>query len=194
MHLRDIIAPGSKLLARRLDQLCSTLECLSGRLKTTLVSVIGDSIGGLVRDAAMGVLDNVNQCLANPSQNPSVRQARPPEAYLEEDDDGDYWHDEAPQAREIPGPKPSSAPAKPGRLPAALSAGLQVASFWLRRWSGRSRLLITCVAGLAATGFAFLGGPLAMALLDLAASASQFNFLPGAIDKGASAIGLYDSD
>ena len=193
MHLRDIIAPGSKLLARRLDQLCSTLECLSGRLKTTLVSVVGDSIGGLVRDAAMGVLDNVNKCLADPSQNPSVAQARPFAAYPE-DDDSDYWYDDVTQARENPAPQPWSTPTQPGRLPAALSAGLQVASFWLRRWSGRSRLLITCVAGLAATGFAFLGGPLAMALLDLAASASQFNFLPGAIDGGVSAIGLYDSD
>ena len=116
MHIRDIIAPGSKLLARRLDQLCSTLECLSGRLKTTLVSVIGDSVGGLVRDAAMGVLDNVNKCLADPGQNPSVRQARPPEAYLEDDDDGAYWYDEAAQARENSAPQPSSTPTQPGRL------------------------------------------------------------------------------
>ena len=68
-----------------------------------------------------------------------------------------------------------------------------MASFWLRRWSGRSRALTTCAVGLVATGFAFLGGPLAIALLDLAASASQFNALPDSIDHGASAIGLYDS-
>src|SRR5471030_2608823 len=103
MHLRDVIDPGAKLLARRLDQLCSTLECLSGRLKATLVSVIGDSIGGLVRDAALSVFDNVNKCLADPSQRLPTRQVP---AYPE-DDDGAYWYDEPPQAPVNPAPQPS---------------------------------------------------------------------------------------
>ena len=36
------------------------------------------------------------------------------------------------------------------------------------------------------------GGPLALAVLDLAASASQFNSLPDAIDRGAAAVGLFE--
>ena len=81
---------------------------------------------------------------------------------------------------------------QPDRLSTALSAGLQVASFWLRRWAGRSRVLTTCAAGIAAAVVAFLGGPLAVAVLDLAASASQANAVPEAIDTGASAVGLYN--
>ena len=111
----------------------------------------------------------------------------------EQEDEGSYWYDDDDeQTQSDSAPQDLPAPAQPERLPTALSAGLQVASFWLRRWGGQSRVLTTCAVGTAATVFAFLGGPLAIALLDLAASASQFNALPEVIDKGASAMGLYD--
>jgi hypothetical protein len=193
--IRDVIDPGGRLLARRLDQLCSTLESLTVRLRATVANVIGDSINSFVRDAAMGVLDSVAQCLSDRSPTPPPMQARNHEVY-EQDDDGSYWYDDDDdddeQALSGSAPQDQLAPAQPDRLPSALSAGLQVASFWLRRWAGRSRVLTTCAVGMAGTVFAFLGGPLAIALLDLAASASQFNDLPEAINKGASAMGLYD--
>jgi hypothetical protein len=194
MHMiRDVIDPGGRLLTRRLDQLCSTLESLTVRLRSTIANVIGDSIGGFVRDAAMGVLDNVTQCLSEPVPASQARPVRPYDGYRPDGDDGSYWYDDEEQARSGGVPPSESTPPQPERLPTALSAGLQMASFWLRRWSGRSRALTTCAVGLVATGFAFLGGPLAIALLDLAASASQFNSLPDSIDHGATAIGLYDS-
>jgi hypothetical protein len=36
LSLRDYIDPGSKMLARRLDQLCSILESLGTRLRGTV--------------------------------------------------------------------------------------------------------------------------------------------------------------
>jgi hypothetical protein len=194
MHnIRDVIDPSGRLLARRLDQLCSALECLSVRLRGTIVDVIGDSIGGFVRDAALGALDHVTQSRSDPSHKPSFpRRERAEEAYPEDVEDG-YWYDEDAPPAAYADPQPLSAPTPPERLPTALSAGLQAASFWLRRWTGKRRALSTCAIGMMATLFAFVGGPLALVLLDLAASASQFNALPDALHDGASAIGLLDS-
>ena len=190
MNLRDVLDPGGKLLVRRLDQLCSTLESLSERLRATVANVICDSFGGFVRDAALSVLDKVTQCISEPAP---ASPTRPTHAYdvHHQDDEGGYWYDDEAPALE-PERQPSPAPPQPERCPPAVSAGLQMASFWLRRWSGRDRALTTCAAGIITTFLAFIGGPIAVALFDLAASASQVNALPNAIDKTASTIGLYD--
>src|ERR1700722_17996647 len=67
--IRDFIDPGGRMLARRLDQLCSTLEGLGARLKGTIANAIGETIGGFVRDTALRVLDDVSQYGANSSSN-----------------------------------------------------------------------------------------------------------------------------
>jgi hypothetical protein len=194
MHgIRDVIDPSGRLLARRLDQLCSTLECLSVRLRGTIVDVIGDSIGGFVRDAALGALDHVTQSRSDPSHKPLLPRHAPSAAADFDEDEAGYWYDEDAPPGPYADPEHFTPPTPPERLPTALSAGLQAASFWLRRWTGQRRALSTCAIGMMATLFAFVGGPLALVLLDLAASASQFNALPDALQDGASAIGLLDS-
>ena len=195
MHLiRDLLEPGGRLLARRLDQLCSTLESLSQRLHATLVDILGDCIGGFVRDAAIGVIDHVTQSLSDPSRTPySPSQIRRDYADPDDDEESRYWQDEEAEAEANWRAESSDAPRQLERLPTALSAGLQAASYCLRRWSGARRTWTTLVVGVFATGFAFLGGPLALALLDLAASATRFNDLPRSIDTGAAAAGLFDS-
>jgi hypothetical protein len=193
MHLiRDLLEPGSRLLARRLDQLCATLESLRERLHATLANVLGDCIGGFARDGALGVIDHIAQGLPDPSQTPYA-----PSPIQRDDGDPDaeeerrVWQEEQTETNgreEIPG-----APRQPERLPTALSAGLQAASYCLRRGSGAHRTLTSVAVGLFATGFAFLGGPLALALLDLAASATQYRSLPLSMDTGAAAAGRFHS-
>ena len=56
--LRDYLDHGGKLLARRLDQLCSTLESLSERLRQTIANAISETLGGITRDVALRVLDD----------------------------------------------------------------------------------------------------------------------------------------
>jgi hypothetical protein len=195
MHLiRDVLEPGGRLLARRLDQLCATLESLRQRLHATLANILGDCIGGFVRDAALEVIDHVAQGLPDLSRAKySSHHARREDDDPDDDEERRYWQDEEGEAEtewraESPGTR-----WQPERLPTALSAGLQAASYCLRRWSGDRRTLTTLVAGVLATGFAFLGGPLALALLDLAASAAPFNNLLRSIDTDAAAAGLIDT-
>jgi hypothetical protein len=66
-----------------------------------------------------------------------------------------------------------------------LSAGLQAASWWLRRWTGRKRAVTTLAVGLIATSVAFFGGPLIVAVLSLAQTATQFHVLSGAMNTSA---------
>ena len=53
MPLRDYLDPGGGMLARRLEELCSTLENLAARLHGTIANAIGETIGGIVRDTAL---------------------------------------------------------------------------------------------------------------------------------------------
>jgi hypothetical protein len=193
--IRDFIDPGGKILARRLDQLCSTLETLGTRLRGTIANAIGETIGGLVRDTALRVLDEATQYLPGyePVLSPLTMTA--PNTLAHEGfnaEEQGYWMDDD-ETRSEPGLKEPSAPTPPERLPTALSAGLQAASWWLRRWSGRGRTLTTLAVGVLATGLAFLGGPLVVAVLGLAGTATQFNSLADAIGTGLSVFSGSDS-
>ena len=86
----------------------------------------------------------------------------------------------------------SKAPTKPARLATALAAGLQAASWWLRRYSAPPLILTTVAIGAAAGGVAFIGGPLAGALLGVAGSATQFSFFAEAVTAGARLFGFVD--
>ena len=52
--------------------------------------------------------------------------------------------------------------------------------------------MTTFAVGLAAAGIAYMGGPLAVVVLGLAGTATQFTSLSDAIETGASAFGLFD--
>lgn len=193
--IRDFIDPGGKMLARRLDQLCSTLESLGTRLRGTIANAIGETIGGLVRDTALRVLDEATQYLPGYEPVLSPLSGTAPNTLAPEGFDPEergYWANDD-EARFAPGLEDPPAPTPSERLPTALSAGLQAASWWLRRWSGRGRTLTTLAVGLLATGLAFLGGPLVVAVLGLAGTATQFTSLADAIGTGFSAFSDFNS-
>jgi hypothetical protein len=190
--IRAFLDPGGRMLARRLDELCSTLEGLATRLHGTIANAIGETIGGLVRDTTLRVLSEVTRFLPNPALDPSPliqdkRDPLGPQDYAP--DERGYWGDEAEFEPHV---EKRSAPPKSDRLPTALSAGLQAASWWLQRCRCQCRVMTTFAVGLAAAGIAYIGGPLAVVVLGLAGTATQFTTLAEAIDAGASTFGRFD--
>jgi hypothetical protein len=94
---RDFMEPAGKILAHRLDQLCATLESLGMQLRGTIVNAIGETIGGIVRDAALRVLDEAASYLPGhePGFSPSSRTAPDPLARENfEPAERDYWADD----------------------------------------------------------------------------------------------------
>lgn len=185
--LRDYIDPGGRVLARRLDQLCYTLESLGARLSATIADAVSETIGAIIRDTALHVLDNVTRCLPT-GESPSYPRAR---IGRDELDQRGYWpaYDEDVEFDD------DSQPTEPiaERLPAALSAGLQTASWWLRRWTGEGRLWSACLAGMVATGIAYASGPIMTLLFSLANSATQLTTLAEVIHPRDSEPRYFDS-
>ena len=173
--IRDFLDPGGRMLAHRLDRLCMTLEGFGTRLRGTIASAIGEMFGGIVRDVALRVLDEATRRLPGnaPGFPPRSKTApgtltRTNEA-LEERSHG--TDDEDRHEPDVKNP-PSWTP--PERLPAALSAVLQAASWWLWCCSGQGQTLTTLAVGVFATALAFLCGPRVIAVLGLAESATRF--------------------
>ena len=189
--INDYIEPGKRILARRLDQLCSTLELLGGRLRATIANAVGETISGIVRDAALHVFDDATQYLADSAhRSDRVRDTLARHEYGR--DERGYWADQEPDREpDYEDPPDRSAPASE-RLPTALSAGLQAASWWLRRWSGQGRIVTTLAVGIVAAGIAYIGRPLAALVLGLAGTATQFTSLSDAFATGASTFGRSD--
>ena len=168
--LSHLFASGSRLLARRLDQLGSTLESVRLRLRRTIANAIGETIGALVHDAAWGFLNACEPNSFDSRQGPRYLHENF-EAEEYESDGPDYWIEDQEDDAISPVNECSTAP---DRLPPALSAGLQMAAWWLRFCSNGGRLWTTFAVGLFATSLAFLGGPVAIALLHVIGSASHF--------------------
>ncbi len=70
--IRNYLDPGGRILARRLDQLCMTLEGLGARLRGTIANAIGETIGGFVRDSALRLLDELTEYLPDAAHPPSA--------------------------------------------------------------------------------------------------------------------------
>ena len=180
--IRDFIDPGGRMLAHRLTQLCETLENLGARLRGTIANVIGETIGFVIRDTALLILDEVAQYFpaADSFSSPVRENDQDILAWEQHEDEHGYWDDEDEVSYEpIRVDRPT--PPAPPRLPTALSAGLQAASWWLRRWPGRKRLITTVAVGLIAASAAFFGGPLVIAMLGLVHAATHFTSMSGAI-------------
>src|SRR5476649_2368483 len=111
---RDFIEPGGRILAHRLDQLCATLENLGMQLRGTIVNAIGETIGGIVRDTALRVLDEAASYLPGhePGISPSSQTASNAVARENfEPVERDYWEDVdedryEPDREEPPAPAP----------------------------------------------------------------------------------------
>jgi hypothetical protein len=189
MSLREYLDPGGRMLGRRLDQLALVLENLSTSLCGTIAQALGETVGGLVRDTTLRVLDELTGSL--PAADPT-----PLRSYSGEDDGmSDERKDWA--GIEEPDPYPAEVedlpiPAAPPRLPTALATGLHAAAWWLRRWTGQGCVLSTVAVGLAATGIAYLGGPLVAAALHLVATGTHCTTLAHEIGMADSALDRYD--
>lgn len=179
---RGLIETGSDLLARRLDELCGNLESLSVRLRGTIANTVGETIGGIVRDAALSVIDAFTGCLSRRSERrPAPRHdyASDPRDYETE---GAYWADEDWES-EVGEEFEAQPSPTVRRMPTAVSAGLLAAAFWLRRAGHVHSLATTCTIGLIATAVAYFGGPVAVALVDLATSAGLVPSLSAAVSS-----------
>jgi hypothetical protein len=191
---RDYIDPGGKI-ARRLGQLCATLESLGARLRGSLANAIGTTIGTVVRDTALRVLDDVSDDLTESGERYRSSwgsQDRYDERRQDEfERDQNYLQDDEEDYVPASAMEEADLSSTPVRLPAALSAGLQAASWWLRRWPGRCRMATTALVGLMATGVAYLGGPLAAAMVILLGLASQVPTITSASRSAASAYHRY---
>ena len=171
------------MLAHRLAQLCETLENLGARLRSTIADVLGETIGFMIRDTALRVLDEVTEYLpaADSFSFPMRGNDQDRLDRQQHDDECSYWDDEDEVPYE-PARLGRAAPPPPARLRTALSAGLQAASWWLRRWTGRKRVITTLAVGLIATGAAFFGGPLVITVVGLAHAATHFTFMSNVLE------------
>jgi len=194
--IRNYLDPGRRMLVRRLNQLCETLEGLSARLRSTIANAIGETIGGFVRDSALRILDDLTEYLPDAAPPPSARSLRDTLAKLAGEDyepnRPGFWADEQDAGRPEPKMECERVPSVPQRLPTALSTGLQAAAWCLRRWSGKGRMLTTFAVGLVAAGIAYIGGPLAAAVLSLAGSATQFATMSDKLGASEATLNYYD--
>src|SRR6516225_7669961 len=56
---REWLDPGGLMLARRLDQLHTSLEALGDRLRLAVAEAVAESLGGWIRDAFLTALDRL---------------------------------------------------------------------------------------------------------------------------------------
>jgi hypothetical protein len=133
---REWLDPGGRMLARRLDQLHSSLEALGDRLRRAVAEAVAESMGGWIRDAFLTALDR----LAGRPSDPEPRllpQRRwdEPRRMTERDDQDEraFWPDaDEPGYEQEPygeperfdEPPPAAAPPSSDHLVLSLAAGL----------------------------------------------------------------------
>ena len=191
---REWLDPGGLMLARRLDQLHSSLEALGDRLRRAVAESVAESLGGWIRDAFLSALDRLAGRSSGREPQPRLlpqRRWEEPRRMAERDDPDEraFWPDSdpsdvQPELDDETAPcddQPASvAPPSSDHLVFSLAAGLQAAAWWLRRAARRRPLL--SVAGVALlVGLAALAAPLlTSSAFRLAASAGQLGALTDA--------------
>lgn len=180
---RDWLDPGGRMLARRVEQLRESLESLAGRLRESVAHAVGTTLGSVVRDTLLRVLENLTDYLPVSRPTPSWPSRRLRASFAgagAEDEEGasdDFWPDDMDELQRNE-PAESAPPPRSGkaRLAVSLAAGLQVA--WaLRRCLGRRGWLALLGVGLLAGCAAYAAPALATAGLGLLGSASQLGVL-----------------
>ena len=174
----NVLAPSARLLARRLDQLRSTLDSLGSRLREAVSAAVGETVGVVVRDTVNHALDHLAGFLPRRDTPPA------PSSVWNEEDDSDLWPHEGWEADE-PEPCDKAPPAErlPNRLALSVSAGLHAAAWWLRRWTGRLELVSTTVIGVCASCAVYVAPALAAAGLRLIGSADQLGYLRDSVQS-----------
>jgi hypothetical protein len=182
------------LLARRLDQLGAALKELHSRLHASVAEVVGQTLGGFVRDAVWQLLDDLALDSPGPIQPPSHRPRKRWEDFsgmeAQEPDGPTFWPDGEEDRQ--PGLEQHRRP-RPGRLALALCAGLQAAAWWLRHRKRRKGFWAALPVVLLAAGTPCAAGPLARAAQDLATSARDLGALTEVVDSDDSDRHLFGS-
>jgi hypothetical protein len=192
----------------RIDQLRSSLEVLGGRLRTAVAEALGETLGGVVRDTVLLLLDRLAGSSSSPAPEPARLAVRNWAERSGQQDWGDYdrdrlerWHGDRRGRPEEPFDEPSEpglwgqtgelddepdaqaeptpAWAPPPRLAWSVSAGLQAAALWLRNWAGRRPVLIGVAVAFLAGCLAYTAPGLASAAFALAGSLGQLGALAG---------------
>jgi hypothetical protein len=122
--IRDLIDPSGRMLARRLAQFCDTLQNLGARLRGTIASAIGETIGVIIRDTALLVLDDVPHYFraSDSFSSPWRRYDHDMHARHEYDDERGYWDDDQYQANMHS--TPTTRPARKGAMALRKASGL----------------------------------------------------------------------
>jgi hypothetical protein len=194
---RDWLDAGGRMLARRLDQLHTSLDALGDRVRCAVAEAVAESLGGWIHDAFLAALDQFAGWPSEPEPRLLPRRWEEPGQMIEHNDSrkGAIWpdsfesKDEPERSDERPTP-----PAQPpsDRLALSLTAGLQAAAWCLRRSDPRRPLLsIVCIALF--VGLAVLAAPLLTVALRLTDSASQLEALTEAVGFNRSLRAAFDS-
>jgi len=172
--------PSGRMLARRIDQLRSNLNALGSRLRAAVSDAVGETVGVVVRDAVNHALDQLSGFLPRHDPPPA------PSSAWHEEDDHDLWPDDGWENDE-PEPCDKAPPAdrESNRLAFSVSAGLSVAAWWLRRWTGRLELVSTTVFAVGAGCAVYVAPALATAGMRLIGSAGHLGFLRNTVQSFA---------
>jgi hypothetical protein len=179
--LRSLIDPRGGSLAYHLDRLRWTLDGFRQRLREAVADALGQTMGGLVRDAVASLLDEGGNEPPLPHYPPprSPRQSAlwdRPETVLHEDDPDDLLLDE----EDEPPPPPRPVP-----WPQALAAGLRATAWGLERRVGRLALVVALGLGAAACATILVSGPRTIASVGLVTSALSLAGLDSLARSGA---------
>jgi hypothetical protein len=186
-------------LLARIDQLRSSLEVLGGRLRAAVAEVLGETLGGVVRDTVLLLLDRLAGSSSSHAPEPArlaVRSwdersgqpgwddydreglqrwhgdphRRPEEPFDQPHESGLWGQTGEPDDEPETQQEPTPARAPPPRLAWSVSAGLQAAALWLRNWAGRRPVLIGVAVAFLAGCLAYTAPALASAAFALAGS------------------------
>jgi hypothetical protein len=173
------------MLDRRLDQLCFSLDDLAARLRAAVAQAVGESLGGLVRDAVLSALARLAGHRPDPEPSPSSSRRWDEPGGWEGDGSGrggpalwsdDGGRDQEPETYGEPGAAPP-----PHRLALTASAGLQAAAWWLRSCARQRPVLTSVLAALLVGAVAFATPALATAFLGLGGSTGPPRWLAGSL-------------
>jgi hypothetical protein len=177
--LRRTLRAAARRLAARVDELCNTLDTIAARVRAATADAIGETITDIVRDAAIFAFDRISPNVRGPSSSrTSSRYRRTPNQddlwnTDNEEDDDDFDESDFDQDEADPGYVDTAAPDRVDRMSIAVSAGLQVAAWWIKRQTGRGGVLMSMAVSIVATGLAYFAGPFTRAVFVLVASATR---------------------
>jgi hypothetical protein len=187
-------------LARQLERLQQTLTSLGQTLRERIAQAVGQSLGGIVRDAVHAALEEIHggprYCLPPPdvprpfhsdglfSRADRPRGRFPEDRFADEDDFREERLDEAEDRwSEAEPPEPPESPRPVPRWRSLLATVLQTVAWWLRRGFGNP--ILTAAAISVIGGGLLLGSPLLVSGLGIARSAAEMVSLVHSTSSGA---------